>query len=257
MKVVILAGGLGTRISEETAVRPKPMVEIGGMPILWHIMKMYAHFGFRDFIVCLGYKGDVIKEWFAQHHLRQSDVTFDFENGTTVHHNVVRDPWRVTLVDTGPNTMTGGRLARVRPHVGDETFMMTYGDGVSDVNIAELVKFHKTHGHVGTVTTVVPDGRFGVVEIGDDNVVTSFQEKTDNQKRVSGGFFVLEPVIFDYLSDGDATVFEQEPLKMLAANRQLVSYAHHSFWRPMDTLSDRQKLEELWKTGAPWKLWQE
>lgn len=259
MKVVLLAGGLGTRISEETHVRPKPMVEIGGMPILWHIMKMYSNFGFNEFIVCLGYKGDVIKEWFAQYHLRQSDVTFRFVRGGGVYyHNNVREPWTVTLVDTGPNTMTGGRLARLRRLINPgERFMMTYGDGVSDIDIGALVRFHEQHGRLATLTTVVPEGRFGVVEIGEGDAVHSFQEKTDNQKRVNAGFFVLEERVFDYLTEGDATIFEQLPLRTLASEGQLVSYAHHGFWHPMDTLSDKQKLEAMWAKGAPWKLWKE
>lgn len=256
MKVVILAGGLGTRLSEETQVKPKPMVEIGGMPILWHIMKIYSHWGFNDFIICLGYKGEAIKEWFNHYHLRQSGVTFDFLTGQTTFHSATREPWKVTLVDTGAESMTGGRLLRVKDHIGDERFMMTYGDGVGDINIPELIARHEASGRIGTLTSVVPAGRFGVLEIDGDNGVLSFSEKTDNQKRVSGGFFVLEPKIFEYLKDGDATVFEQEPLKTLAHEGQLLSYPHDGFWHPMDTLSDRHKLEDMWKTGqAPWQIW--
>jgi glucose-1-phosphate cytidylyltransferase len=255
MKVVILAGGLGTRISEETHVRPKPMVEIGGMPILWHIMKIYSHHGFNDFIVCLGYKGEVIKEWFAQHHLRQSDVTFDFVNERVEYHAPSRDPWQVTLIDTGKDTMTGGRIARVKDLIRGERFMMTYGDGVSDIDIAALIKHHESYGKVATMTTVIPDGRFGAVDIDTNNGVVAFNEKKDNQKRINGGFFVLEPAVFDYLRDGDATVFEQGSLRQLVADAELVSYPHNGFWHPMDTLSDKHKLEGLWASGAPWRVW--
>ena len=256
MKVVILAGGLGTRISEETSIRPKPMVEIGGMPILWHIMKIYSHYGFNEFIICLGYKGEVIKDWFAHYRLRQSDVTIDFGSKHIEYLSPPRESWKVTLVDTGSESMTGGRLLRVKEYIGDERFMMTYGDGVSDVNIAELVRYHEGHGRLATLTTVVPEGRFGVVEIDSENGVKAFSEKTDNQKRVNGGFFVLEPKVFEYLNEGDATVFEQAPLKSLAQDAQLVSFPHDGFWKPMDTLSDKQKLEGMWASGASWKLWQ-
>ncbi|MAJ97594.1 MAG: glucose-1-phosphate cytidylyltransferase [Parcubacteria group bacterium] len=255
MKVVILAGGLGTRISEETQVRPKPMVEIGGMPILWHIMKMYSHFGFNEFIICLGYKGEVIKEWFAHQHLRESDVTFDFSNDTIVYHSPAKDHWKVTLVDTGKDTLTAGRLSRIREYVGEEQFMMTYGDGVSDINIKDLLKHHKLNGRIATVTTVVPEGRFGVVEIDSEHGVSAFSEKTDNQKRVNGGFFVFEPKIFEYLNEGDLVALEQEPLRKLAADSELVSYPHDGFWKSMDTLSDKNKLETLWRSEKPWKLW--
>jgi len=256
MKVVILAGGLGTRISEETHVRPKPMVEIGGMPILWHIMKMYSHFGFNEFIICLGYKGEVIKEWFAQYHLRESDVTFDFTDDSIIYHEPVKNPWKVTLVDTGPNTLTGGRLARVQEYIGDERFMMTYGDGVSDVNISELIKTHEVHGRIATVTTVVPEGRFGVVEIDSKHGVVAFSEKTDNQKRINGGFFVFEPEVFKYLGGGDSVALEQGPLQKLVKDSQLVSHPHDGFWKSMDTLSDKQKLEDLWGSSAPWRVWE-
>jgi len=255
MKVVILAGGLGTRISEETQIRPKPMVEIGGMPILWHIMKIYSYHGFNEFIICLGYKGDVIKNWFAQHHLRESDVTFDFSNGSVEKHTPNKDKWKVTLIDTGANTMTGGRIARIKDYIGDERFMMTYGDGVSDIDIKKLVQYHDSKGCIATMTTIIPDGRFGVVEINDKENITAFREKKDNHNRVNGGFFVFEPAIFDYIKDGDETIFEGDPLHRLAEKSQLVSYPHNGFWKPMDTLSDRQKLEEFWKDGAPWKKW--
>lgn len=255
MKVVILAGGLGTRISEETHIKPKPMVEIGGMPILWHIMKIYSHYGFNEFVICLGYKGEVIKDWFSKYHLNQSDVTFDFANETVTYHHKAREPWKVTLVDTGADTLTGGRLLRLKSLLGNERFMMTYGDGVSDINIEELVRYHEMHGHTATMTTVVPEGRFGVVEINTNHGVLLFSEKTDNQKRVNGGFFVLEPEVFDYLKEGDATIFEQAPLKTLALEGELMSYPHDGFWKPMDTLSDRHKLEALWASNPPWKLW--
>lgn len=207
MKVVILAGGLGSRLAEETHVRPKPMVEIGGMPILWHIMKIYSHYGFNEFFVCLGYKGEFIKEWFSKYHLMHSDVTFDFASGLVDHHSAAPDKWKVTLVDTGTETMTGGRLARLKEHIGNERFMMTYGDGVGNIDIPSLIKHHETNGRIATLTTVVPGGRFGVVEIDDTNhAISSFSEKTDNQKRVNGGFFVLEPAIFDYLKDRKSVV---------------------------------------------------
>jgi glucose-1-phosphate cytidylyltransferase len=256
MKVVILAGGLGTRIMEETNVRPKPMVEIGGMPILWHIMKIYSSYGFNDFVICLGYKGEYIKEWFAGYHLRQSDVTFDFEMGAIKYHSPTKEPWKVTLIDTGSDTMTGGRLLWLKEIIGNERFMMTYGDGVGNIDIPSLLKHHDQGGKVGTVTTVIPGGRFGAVEIDGQHGVTAFSEKTDNPNRVSAGYFVLEPKIFDYLKDGDATIFEQSPLKTLAHEGQLQSYSHDGFWHPMDTLSDKHKLEEMWKSGqAQWKIW--
>lgn len=255
MKVVILAGGLGTRLSEETAIKPKPMVEIGGMPILWHIMKMYSSFGFNDFVICLGYKGEMIKEWFAKYHLSQSDVTFDFSANQLTYHQPLQDPWKVTLVDTGSETMTGGRLLRLKSLIGNERFMMTYGDGVSDVNIRDLFKHHEAHGKLATLTTVIPEGRFGVVEIDSKHGVLNFSEKTDNQKRINGGFFVLEPAVFDYLQDGDATIFEKAPLQTLAHESQLVSYPHDGFWHAMDTLKDKKELEELWATKPLWKHW--
>lgn len=257
MKVVILAGGLGTRLAEETHVRPKPMVEVGDMPILWHIMKIYSHYGFNDFVICLGYKGEYIKEWFANYHLRQSDVTFDFGMGATKYHSPTKEPWRVTLVDTGADTLTGGRLLRLKEIIGDNRFMMTYGDGVGDINIPALINHHETGGKLATLTTVVPGGRFGAVEIDSKHGVLAFNEKLDNPKRVNAGFFVLEPKVFDYI-EGDSTAFEQEPLKNLANDQQLQSYPHHSFWHPMDTLSDKRKLEGMWqKNEAPWKIWEE
>lgn len=256
MKVVILAGGLGTRIMEETNIRPKPMVEIGGMPILWHIMKIYSHYGFNDFVICLGYKGEYIKEWFSLYNLRQNDVTFDFSTGEMKIHDGAKEPWKVTLIDTGADTMTGGRLLRLREIIGNERFMMTYGDGVGDINIKHLLEKHENSGKLGTLTTFIPGGRFGVVEIDDNDQVFAFSEKTDNQKRINAGFFVLEPKVFDYLKSGDATIFEQEPLKTLANEGQLMSYPHDGFWQPMDTLSDKHKLEEMWRSGnAPWRVW--
>ncbi|MBF05416.1 glucose-1-phosphate cytidylyltransferase [bacterium] len=257
MKIVILAGGLGTRISEETQVRPKPMVEIGGMPILWHIMKMYSHFGYSEFVVCLGYKGEVIKEWFAQHNANghENKDTFDFVNKSTEEHSKPQDAWKVTLVDTGAETMTGGRLARVRKYIDDERFMMTYGDGVSDVNIQKLVAHHEAHGRKATMTTVIPEPRFGEVKIDGNDHIFAFSEKTDNKQRVNGGFFVLEPSVFEFLTEGDTTIFEKKPLERLAEEGELISYPHEGFWKPMDTLSDKHKLEVLWEGGAPWKLW--
>ncbi len=257
MKVVILAGGLGTRLSEETQLKPKPMVEIGGMPILWHIMKIYSHYGFNDFIICLGYKGESIKQWFLDYRACKSDLTIDFATGGVRYHDPNLEPWRVSLVDTGQTTMTGGRIARIQELVGEKDFMLTYGDGVADIDIHELVKFHQTHGRIATVTTVIPDGRFGTVEISDDQSVTAFSEKTDNTKRISGGFFVLGPKVFDHLTEGDAMIFEKSPLEALSKAGQLMAYNHDGFWSPMDTLSDKHKLEALWVKGAPWKTWKE
>lgn len=256
MKVVILAGGLGTRLSEETVIRPKPMVEIGGKPILWHIMKIYSHYGFNDFVVCLGFKGYVIKEYFSNYFLHMSDVTFDMSTNTMEVHHKKAEPWRVTLVDTGQETMTGGRLKRVAPYLGNEPFMMTYGDGVANVDIAGLVAFHQGHGRLATVTSTQPSGRFGALCFGEGDRVASFQEKPAGDGNwINGGFFVLEPKVIDYIA-GDSTLFEQEPLEGLAGDGQLMAYKHNGFWQPMDTLRDKTHLEDLWKTGkAPWKLW--
>ena len=257
MKVVILAGGLGTRISEETHLKPKPMIEIGDKPILWHIMKIYSHYGFHDFIICLGYKGYVIKEYFSNYFLHNCDVTFDVRTkGMEVHQNAA-EPWRVTLVDTGLDTMTGGRLKRVAAYLGDEPFMLTYGDGVADVDLDALIFCHREHGRTGTVTAVQPSGRFGALRLDDDNSVESFLEKPKgDQSWINGGFFVLEPGIFDYL-DGDGTVFERDALERLAGKGDLQSYQHSGFWQPMDTLRDKRLLEELWTSGkAPWKIWE-
>lgn len=257
MKVVILAGGFGTRLAEETEIKPKPMVEIGGKPILWHIMKIYSHYGFNDFIICLGYKGYVIKEYFANYFLHMSDVTIDLRDNRMTVHNARAEPWTITLVDTGLNTMTGGRIKRVMSYIGSETFMMTYGDGVADVNIPELIDFHRKNGKIATLTAVQPSGRFGALELAEDLVV-KFQEKPKGDGGwVNGGFFVLEPAVFDYI-EGDETVWEKEPLENLARDRQLVAYKHYGFWKPMDTLRDKLELERLWQSGkAPWKIWKD
>ena len=255
MKAVILAGGLGTRISEETHLKPKPMVEIGGRPILWHVLKIYSAHGINDFIICAGYKGYIIKEYFANYFLHMSDVTFDMQKNQMEVHHRRSEPWRVTIVDTGESTMTGGRLKRVRDYLGSETFCFTYGDGVGDVNITESVALHKRQGLQATLTGVQPPGRFGALEISGDQI-KSFQEKPDGDGSwINGGFFVLEPSVMD-LIDGDATVWERKPLEALAHTGQLGIYKHAGFWQPMDTLRDRQLLEELWASGkAPWKTW--
>lgn len=255
MKVVILAGGFGTRLSEETEMRPKPMVEIGGNPILWHIMKIYSTYGFNDFIICLGYKGYIIKEYFANYFIHNSDVTIDLKNNQIIVHSIKTEPWKVTLVDTGLNTMTGGRIKRIQPYIGNKTFMLTYGDGVGNVNIEELLQFHKSHGKYATLTAVQPSGRFGVLEL-TGNQVIRFEEKPKGDGAwINGGFFVLEPQIFDYI-EGDETVWEKEPLEKLAKDGQLMAYKHRGFWKPMDTLRDKRELEMLWQSGnPPWKIW--
>lgn len=257
MKVVILAGGYGTRISEESHLKPKPMIEVGERPILWHIMKIYSYYGFNDFIICLGYKGYSIKEYFAHYFIHESDITFDFgnENERIIHQHSA-EPWKVTLVNTGIDTMTGGRVKRIQPYVGDETFMLTYGDGVADVNIKELVAYHKTHGKLATVTSIQPSGRFGALNLTGNNLVHGFQEKPKGDGAwINAGFFVMEPKVFDYIAD-DKTVLEKEPLENLAGDEELVAYKHNGFWQPMDTLRDKNHLEELWKQGtAPWKVW--
>ena len=255
MKVVILAGGFGTRISEESYLRPKPMIEIGGQPILWHIMKLYSYYGFNDFIICLGYKGYMIKEYFADYFLHTSDVTFDLaKNEMKVHKNSA-EPWKVTLIDTGLNTMTGGRIKRIQPYVGNEPFMMTYGDGVSNINISNLLDFHRKHGKIGTLTAVQPDGRFGVLDL-NGNRVNNFREKNkEDMGLINAGYMVFQPEIFDYLID-DNTVFENEPLEKLAAQGELLAYRHYGFWQCMDTQRDKKKLEGLWESGnALWKVW--
>ena len=256
MKVVILAGGFGTRISEETSIKPKPMVEVGGKPILWHIMKIYSTFGFNDFIICLGYKGYVIKEYFANYFLHEADVTFDIAHNKMEIHNNNAEPWKVTLVETGESTMTGGRLLRVKNYIGNESFMMTYGDGVADIDLKNLIELHQEKKQVATLTAVQPSGRFGIIKIDDENNITQFHEKPQGDGAwVNGGFFVLEPEIFDYLED-DTTIFERKPLENLAKDSQLNAFYHHGFWMPMDKLSDKQKLDELWNKGeAAWKIW--
>lgn len=257
MKVVLLAGGFGTRISEESHLRPKPMIEIGGMPILWHIMKLYSGQGFNEFIVCCGYMQHMIKEYFADYYLQRSDVTFDFmkENTMTVHCNVA-EPWQVTLVDTGLNTMTGGRVKRIQRYVGDEPFMLTYGDGVSNVNLRALLEFHQSHGKIATITAVNIGQKFGVLAMDENNTINAFREKSnDDGSWINGGFMVLNPEIFDYI-EGDSTIFERYPLETLASRGELKAYKHPGFWQCMDTLRDKQKLEELWAGGsAPWKVW--
>jgi glucose-1-phosphate cytidylyltransferase len=256
MKVVILAGGLGTRISEETVVRPKPMVEIGGHPILWHIMKIYSTHGFNDFIVCLGYKGEVIKEYFANYCLRHSDVVFDLANNRMEIQPTRGEPWRVTCVDTGEASMTGGRVKRVR-HLLDDTFCLTYGDGVADVDMPALVKFHKSHGHLATVTVVQPSGRFGAIQLGEgSSVVQGFREKPKGDGAwVNGGFFVLEPKVIDYIDD-DLTTWELEPMERLSSEGELMAWRHEGFWQSMDSLRDKQVLQQLWDSGSPpWRLW--
>lgn len=257
MKVVILAGGYGTRISEESHLRPKPMIEIGGMPILWHIMKMYSSYGYNEFIICCGYMQHSIKEFFADYFLHRSDVTFDFsQNGEMTVHNNFSEPWKVTLVDTGLDTMTGGRVKRVQKYIGDEPFMLTYGDGVSDVDIGKLVEFHKQHGRMATLTAILVSQRFGVLDIDGNDAVHEFREKTaQDGSYINGGFMVLEPGIFD-LIEGDSTVFEKYPLETAAKSGQLGAYKHDGFWQCMDTLRDKQLLEKLWADGtAPWKNW--
>jgi len=257
MKVVILAGGFGTRISEESAFKPKPMIEIGGMPILWHIMKTYSHYGFNEFVICAGYKQHVIKEWFADYFLHTSDVTFDFTNGNEmIVHNKKAEPWKVTIVDTGLNTMTGGRVKRIREHIGNETFMLTYGDAVGDINVQQLVDFHKSHGRIGTVSVYNFGQNKGVLEIGSDGAVDAFREKSDlDGDLINIGFMVFEPKLFEYI-DGDATIFEKGPMVGLVNEKQLMSYTHKGYWQCMDTLREKQQLEKLWDSGqAPWKLW--
>ena len=256
MKVVLLAGGLGTRISEESQLKPKPMIEIGGMPIIWHIMKEYSHYGFNEFVVCCGYKQEIIKSWFANYYLYNSDVTFDLKNGNQLCiHSNVSEPWKVTLVDTGLDTMTGGRIKRIKEYIEDSTFLLTYGDGVSDVNIKELMDFHNSMDAMATLTAVQPEGRFGVLEI-EGKHVRSFREKSSEDVGwINAGYMVLEPQVLDYIVD-DSTVFEREPLEKIASMNQLAVYKHGGFWQCMDTLKDKMKLEELWRSGeAPWKAW--
>lgn len=257
MKAVILAGGYGTRISEESQYKPKPMIEVGGMPILWHIMKEYSTYGINDFVICAGYKQYMIKEWFNNYFLYTSDVTFDMTHGNQlILHEQHSEPWRVTVVDTGDKTMTGGRIKRIQKYVGDETFCMTYGDGVCDVNIAKIIEFHRAHGKLATLTSVLLDQSKGVLNIGGDNAVQSFREKSkEDSAPINAGYMVLEPKVFDYLG-GDDCIFEQAPLQQLAANGQLMCYQHRGFWQCMDTMREKIQLENLWKHGkAPWKVW--
>lgn len=254
MKAVILAGGLGTRISEESHLKPKPMIEIGGKPILWHILKLYSYYGINDSVICLGYKGYVIKEYFANYFLHMSDVTFDMESNRMEVHQQNVEPWRVTLVDTGDATMTGGRLKRVKDYIGDETFCFTYGDGVSDIDIGKTISFHREHKKIATVTAIQPPGRYGALNI-DIGAVRSFQEKpAGDGSWINGGFFVLEPEALDYI-EGDQTSWEMQPLQRLATEGELMAYEHRGFWQAMDTLRDKNHLEELWDTNPPWKVW--
>ena len=261
MKVVILAGGYGTRISEESHLKPKPMLGIGEMPILWHIMKIYSHYGFNDFIICAGYKQYIIKEWFADYYLHNSDVTFDFSDGNRlqVHNTMQVDPWKVTVVDTGLNTMTGGRVKRIQKYIGNEPFLLTYGDGVSNVDIDALLKFHQSHGKIATITTVNVGQKFGVIDMSEDGTtINSFREKNDTDGSViNGGFMVFNPQIFDHIA-GDDTVLEKSPMEELAAMGELKAFKHNGFWHCMDTKRDKDNLERLWESGkAPWKIWNE
>lgn len=258
MKVVILAGGYGTRISEESIFRPKPMVEIGSMPILWHIMKTYSYYGFNDFVICAGYKQHVIKEWFADYFLHTSDVTFDFTEGNeVVVHNRKAEPWKVTVIDTGLDTMTGGRVKRIQKYIGDEPFMLTYGDGLCDIDINKLVEFHKSHGAIATISAVTMEQRFGILGIDDKNSIYSFREKTAyDAARINGGYMVLNPEVFNYIA-GDDTVLEEETLPELSRLGQLKAYIHNGFWKPMDSKKEKDSLEKMWNKGnAPWKVWE-
>ncbi|MDR0620135.1 MAG: glucose-1-phosphate cytidylyltransferase [Bacteroidales bacterium] len=257
MKVVLLAGGMGTRISEETGLRPKPMVEIGGKPILWHIMKIYSHYGYNEFVVCCGYKGYMIKEYFADYYLHNADLTVDLSDNSMHIHKSNAEAWKITLVDTGAETLTGGRIKRIQKYIGNEPFMLTYGDGVADIDINKLIKIHKENNRLATVTVVQPRGRFGAIQLDDNNNnVLSFKEKPKGDGSwINGGFFVLQPEVFNYI-DGDNTTFENEPLETLAADDNLCAYRHYGFWRPMDTLRDKTDLEEAWHCGnAEWKIW--
>jgi glucose-1-phosphate cytidylyltransferase len=256
MKVLILAGGLGSRLSEETVLKPKPMVEIGGKPILWHIMKIYSYYGFNEFVILCGYKGYMIKEYFANYYMHMADMTIDMENNSIDYHSIHAEPWKVTLIDTGTDTMTGGRIRRVKKYVGDEPFMLTYGDGVADINISNLLAFHKNHGKLITMTSVQPEGRFGALSIDSNCKVLNFQEKPKGDGAlINGGFFVCEPRVVDYIKD-DATIFEREPLEILARENEMFTYKHTGFWKPMDTLRDKIQLEELIeKKTASWMFW--
>jgi len=257
MKVLILAGGFGSRLSEETSLKPKPMVEIGGRPVLWHIMKIYSQYGYNEFVVLCGYKGYIIKEYFANYYRHRSDLTVDMANNTICYHKNHAEPWKVTLIDTGLETMTGGRIKRAQEYIGSEPFMLTYGDGVGDINIQELLKFHKNHGKLITMTSVQPEGRFGSLLIDDKNRVVSFKEKPKGDGSwINAGFFVCQSEVLDYINNGDSTIFEREPLENLANDKQLVTYKHNGFWKPMDTLRDKTQLEDMIANGtAPWIKW--
>lgn len=258
MKAVILAGGFGTRLSEATHLIPKPMVEIGGKPILWHIMKTYSHYGINEFIICCGYKGYVIKEWFANYFLHTSDVTFDLKNNEMAVHDCHSEDWKVTLVDTGLETMTGGRIKRIQKYVGDETFLLTYGDGVTDLNIADTIKYHQETGKILTVTAYKPQGKFGALNLDEVGNVTSFTEKpAGDGSWINAGYFVCEPKVFDYITEGDSTIFEKAPLENIAKDGGMNSFKHEGFWKPMDILRDNKELNEMWDSGkAPWKVWE-
>lgn len=257
MKVVILAGGLGTRLSEETKLIPKPMVEIGGKPILWHIMKIYSYYGFNDFVILTGYKSHIIKDYFVHYYQQYSDITVDLSNNSVEIHRMQTEPWKVTMLYTGQDTMTGGRIKKAQEYIGNKPFLLTYGDGVADVNIEELIKNHKKSGKLCTMTAVQPSGRFGALVIKDDNIITSFKEKPKGDESwINGGFFVCEPKVFDYITEGDSTIFERSPLENLAKDKQLNAYKHSGFWRPMDTLKDKNDLTFMWQNNqAPWALW--
>jgi len=257
MKALILAGGLGTRLSEETEIKPKPMVDIGGKPILWHIMKTYSHHGINQFVILLGYKGYYIKEYFANYFLHQSDVTIDISSGNMEVHNNSSEPWKVTLLDTGLNAMTGARIKKAKAHIGNEAFMLTYGDGVADINIQETLKLHQQHGKLITITSAQPEGRFGALNIDKNNKVLEFKEKPKGDGSwINAGYFICQPEVLDYIDAGDNVVFEQEPLKNLTKKGEIYTYKHDGFWMPMDTLRDKMKLNELWdKNKAPWKVW--
>ncbi len=255
MKVVILAGGLGSRLSEETYLKPKPMIDVGGRPILWHIMKFYSSYGFNDFVICLGYKGYMIKEYFANYFLHETDVTIDLNFNNMLFHDSKAEPWKITLVDTGLDTMTGGRIKRIRNHIDNTTFMLTYGDGLGDVPLKELLSFHQSHKKMATLTAVQPIGRFGALDMAGQAVKSFIEKPKGDGGWINGGFFVLEPKVFDYI-ENDQSIWEKKPLEAIAAERQLNAYQHTGFWKPMDTLRDKRELEELWNTGkAPWKVW--
>ena len=258
MKVVILAGGLGTRLGEETTIRPKPMVEIGGYPILWHIMKIYSHYGFNDFIILTGYKNEFIKDYFVNYRVRHTDMTVDLATGEHTELGTRAEPWKITMLYTGKDTMTGGRIRQAKDLIGNETFMLTYGDGVSDVDISRVIESHKASGKYATLTAVQPEGRFGIIEVESDGRVSNFQEKPKNEDSwINGGFFVLEPKIFDYIPDDNTVIWERAPLQRLASEGQLNAYKHRGFWRPMDMLKDKQDLNKMWEAGnAPWKVWE-